>query len=130
MKLVPIRLPGANARKVRAFANEIRQLRAQGYTFEAIREALAAAGVHVSNSTVQREAARAATPKAPETAIVVGSLSDHPTRRAAKAIEPATVAQGTTSAVVPVEARSGKDIAEAFVRARSTNPLIRAKEHL
>lgn len=36
------------------------ELRARGYTFEAIRQALAAAGIHVSNSTVQREVARAA----------------------------------------------------------------------
>jgi hypothetical protein len=34
------------------------ELRSQGYTFEAIREALADAGVKVSNSTVQREVAR------------------------------------------------------------------------
>jgi len=58
VKLVPIRPPGPNARKARAYESDILQLRAQGYTFEAIREALAAAGVHVSNSTVQREVAR------------------------------------------------------------------------
>ena len=60
MNLVPVRPPGPNARKARAFVAEIARLRAQGYTFEAIREALAGAGVDVSNSTVQREAARAA----------------------------------------------------------------------
>jgi spermidine synthase len=34
------------------------RLHAEGYTFEAIREALADAGVVVSNTTVQREVAR------------------------------------------------------------------------
>lgn len=60
MKLAPTDPPGRITRKARAFASEILQFRAQGYTFEAIREALAGAGVHVSNSTVQREVARAA----------------------------------------------------------------------
>ena len=60
MKLIPTRPPGPNLRKARAFAAEIWQLRAQGHTFESIREALAAAGIQVSNSTVQREVARAA----------------------------------------------------------------------
>ena len=45
MNLVPVRPPGPNARKARAFAADIARLRAQGYTFEAIREALAGAGV-------------------------------------------------------------------------------------
>jgi hypothetical protein len=36
------------------------RLRAQGYGFEAIRETLADAGVHVSKSTVHREATRLA----------------------------------------------------------------------
>ncbi|MCR5864561.1 hypothetical protein [Aquincola sp. J276] len=39
MNLVPVRPPGPNARKARSFSSEILQLRAQGYTFEAIREA-------------------------------------------------------------------------------------------
>jgi hypothetical protein len=59
MKLVPSEPPGRSSRKLRRFAPEMRALRAQGHTFEAIRLALAAAGVHVSNTTVQREVARA-----------------------------------------------------------------------
>ena len=60
MKLVPKEPPGRSTRKARGFASDMRELRAQGYTFAAIREALAAAGVHVSNATVQREVARVA----------------------------------------------------------------------
>lgn len=49
---VPRRPPGRSTRRTRAYAQQMRQLRAEGYTFEAIREALADAGVNVSNSTV------------------------------------------------------------------------------
>ena len=59
MKLVPADPPGRSSRKARRFAQDMRELRDQGYTFEAIRMALAAVGVHVSNATVQREVARA-----------------------------------------------------------------------
>lgn len=57
-RLAPTRPPGRWHGKARAFAGEIGRLHAEGYTFEAIREALAEAGVVVSNSTVQREVAR------------------------------------------------------------------------
>jgi hypothetical protein len=54
--------PGRITRKTRDFEAEIVQLRAQGYTLEAIRQALAGAGVHVSINTVRREAIRHAAP--------------------------------------------------------------------
>jgi hypothetical protein len=57
-RLTPRRPPGRSNRKARAFTEEIGRLHAEGYSFEVIREALADAGVIVSNSTVQREAAR------------------------------------------------------------------------
>ena len=128
MKLVPIRPPGPNARKARAFEAEIRQLRARGYTFEAIREALAGAGVHVSNSTVQREVARATKSQAAAAPTIVGSPNDRPTlgSPAPAVLELPPTLQRTFAAD---DHRSGKDLAEAFVRSRSTNPLIRTKEH-
>lgn len=61
-RLIPKRPPGRCNRKARTFSEEIRRLRAEGYSFEVIREALAEAGVVVSNSTVQREAARGTSP--------------------------------------------------------------------
>lgn len=61
-RLIPRRPPGRCNRKARTFSEEIRRLRAEGYSFEVIREALAEAGVVVSNSTVQREAARGTSP--------------------------------------------------------------------
>lgn len=126
MKLVPVRPPGPNTRKARAFAAEIRQLRAQGYTFEAIREALAGAGVHVANSTVQREMARAA--RQPSTAPATDrSLIDRPAPPSPAPVGPdrPVTLQGIS---LPADGLSGREIAEAFVSSQSTNPLIRAKE--
>lgn len=141
MNLVPIRPPGPNARKARAFALEILQLRAQGYTFEAIREALASAGVHVSNSTVQREVARAATrlPAIPSADAAPRDRCPTPppsTPRAsvrAKAREPpeAPAPPSEPCNEVPTtfaNGPSGKDVAEAFMATQITNPFVRAKE--
>jgi hypothetical protein len=61
-RLSPRRPPGRCNRKARTFSAEIRRLHAEGYSFAAIREALAEAGVVVSISTVQREAARGTSP--------------------------------------------------------------------
>jgi transposase-like protein len=57
MKLSPVGPPTGH-RRARRYAPQMLELRSRGYTFEAIREALADAGVNVSNSTVQREVAR------------------------------------------------------------------------
>lgn len=57
MALTPRRPPGRLSRKARAYASDIRRLYAEGYTLDAIREALADEGVVVSKSTVQREIA-------------------------------------------------------------------------
>jgi hypothetical protein len=130
VKLTPIRLPGPNARKARAFEADIVQLRAQGYTFEAIREALAAAGILVSNSTVQREVARAtrrAVHATPPTASGLNKGGSESPSMASAA--PATAAVALLDPAVPREWRSGQDVAEAYTRSVITNPLIRAKEN-
>lgn len=116
MKLAPKHPPGRRTRKARVFEAEIRQLRAEGYTFESIRAALADAGVQVSRSTVQREAAREALDVAAEGQHGAARNADTPTKR--RPTEPAP-------APARAEPLSGKDIAEAFVRSRITNPLIR-----
>ena len=61
-RLIPKRPPGRSNRKAKAFAEEIRRLRAEGYGLDVIREALADAGVVVSKSTVHREAVRGSSP--------------------------------------------------------------------
>lgn len=130
MNLVPVRPPGPNARKARAYAADILQLRAQGYTFEAIREALAGAGVHVSNSTVQREVARAAEERhtnpgrTPST--TVAGTQGRPIVSIATPV-PAAVQQDNTSAEL-VRDFDCKQDAEAFFAAHESNPLFTTKE--
>lgn len=130
MKLVPREPPGRSTRKARGFAPDMRELRAQGYTFEAIREALAAAGVHVSNATVQREVARLA--KSPATAEAAYSVNrpGHEFQNAAPATEMpgfTPTPQHPSGGPVGADLRSGKEIAEAFTSSRITNPLARAR---
>ena len=113
MKLVPIDPPGRSSRKARRFAQDMRDLRAQGYTFEAIRMALAAVGVNVSNATVQREVARAA-----KGHVVV------------QTVDPSAVpvrAPVTSGITTETDIRSAKEIAEAFTATQNTNPLFRPR---
>lgn len=141
MNLVPVRPPGPNARKARAFAAEILQLRAQGYTFEAIREALAGAGVHVSNSTVQREVARAAGERSADAPAQASERSRREVQTPSTT-DAALPARSTVSVAAPVPAavpqdNSGavsvhdfdcKQDAEAFFAAHESNPLFITKE--
>lgn len=132
IKLVPSEPPGRSSRKARRFAPEMRALRAQGYTFEAIRLALASSGVQVSNATVQREVARAT--KAASKAQGSGSgvrPDEWPpvlTESQVYASPPSTNAPQSPQVVsVVTDMRSGKEIAEAFASSRITNPLARAR---
>jgi hypothetical protein len=98
----------------------------QGYTFEAIREALADAGVAVSNTTVQREAARAVNRPGPVSRMPIPAAvaKDGPGRLATVAVPSAT----ETSVPPPRDRLSGRAVAEAFFSTQITNPLIREKE--
>lgn len=66
MRLNPKHPPGRASRKALLYAHEVRRLRAEGYTLEAIRQALFDVGISVSLSTVRREAARPPTLWVPE----------------------------------------------------------------
>lgn len=118
MKLAPKDPPGRSTRRARGFAADIGQLRAQGYTFEAIREALAEAGVIVSKSTVQREVARLES--RPSSGSFAAAESSNPVSEAAPASSPAAP---TSATGLP----SGKDIAEAFASTWNANPLFRQR---
>jgi hypothetical protein len=115
MKLAPTSPPGRSTRKARGYTSEIHRLRRDGYTFEAIREALAAAGVHVSNRTVQREAAR---------------CNAHSGTAPIPSNDTPVPAQAPTAGLPALsgEQLSGKDVAEAFRQRHASNPLIRAKD--
>jgi hypothetical protein len=127
VRLVPTQPPGRVTRKARDFEADIVQLRVQGYTLEAIRQALAGAGVKVSISTVRREANRHAAP-AP---VVAAAGADAP------GVSPPSPSHTPATPAAPVrlvsapglpEPLRGKEIAEAYMRNRITNPLIRSKE--
>lgn len=126
MKLVPTDPPGRVTRKARQFESDIAQLRAQGYSLDAIRRALACVGVHVSTSTVRREANRRTAAPAGIAGSGRAAHASHP------ALPPATASATKALPAPPILAvasdeASGKDQAEAFLRRQVTNPLLRAK---
>ena len=121
MKLNPRTPPGRSNRKARAFSEEIARLHFDGYGLVAIREALADAGLNVSTSTVQREVARLSksrnrgVPLLPTPPVAPDIASDGPRQ---------TTPMGLWRTD---ERRSGKDVAEAFMKGRITNSLIRTR---
>ena len=122
MKLIPRTPPGRTNRRARAFGEEIARLRCEGYGYVAIQEALADAGVIVSKSTVQREVARMSRP-IPQT----GKYST--TARVHTASGPISTESFTPPIGPPLhQRRSGRDVAEAFMKGQITNPLFRSKE--
>lgn len=129
IKLDPADPPGRRTRKARGYATEIRQLRARGYTFEAIRAALAAVGVDVSNRTVQREAAKLRDVHAGETDAARATQEVDRSCRRPDGTDGAVQAEPSRPpSPRPAEHRRGKDVAEEFRRSQCVNPLIRAKE--
>lgn len=132
IKLVPSEPPGRSSRKARRFAPEMRALRVQGYTFEAIRLALASSGVHVSNATVQREVARASKASSVGQGLGSGARPDELPPALTHLLESAPTSsthapQSPQVASVQTDMRSGKEIAEAFASSRITNPLALAR---
>jgi hypothetical protein len=132
INLVPSEPPGRSSRKARRFAPEMRALRAQGYTFEAIRLALASSGVHVSNATVQREVARASKAASVGQGLGSGAWPDElppalTHQMGSAPTSPTLAPQSPQVASVQTDMRSGKEIAEAFASSRITNPLALAR---
>ncbi len=119
MRLDPKRPPGRSTRKALAFASEIARLHIDGYSCEAIRQALEEAGLTVSRSTVIRE--------------VVRVSKDGSPRLEAKHVSPPATGspsvRATASAALPPSSdwRSGKEIATAWMKDRITNPLLRSR---
>ena len=126
MRLVPTQSPGRGTRKARDFGNEIVELRAQGYTLDAIRTALANAGIHVTVSTVWRETKRAKTPPSGTPGTQARLPSAPPMQTTSQRSGIATAAP--IAAPVHAERPDGKTQAELFMSTQITNPLIRAKE--
>ncbi|NUZ08083.1 hypothetical protein [Piscinibacter koreensis] len=117
--------PGRANRKTLAFTAEIHRLRAAGYSFEAIRLAFLGAGFEVSRTTLKREAARTSPGAPAQREHALASRSSSPATRAA----PVLVADQPLSPTSYLsDPRSGKEIAEAFMKRHIGNPLLEGKD--
>lgn len=117
MRLQPTRPPGRIDRKAAAYASDIAELRAAGYTYEAIREALLLVGVDASTSALRREMRRLRSPTRPVLPAAPGPPSPAPAALPSQS-------SGTTDPA-PTAGREG---AEAFFRAHPSNPLLSSQE--
>jgi hypothetical protein len=127
LELQPKRQPGRTDRKAAAYALEIARLRNAGYTYEAIREALAEVGIELSTSALRREVRRL---RVRSSAGLSGSKSGPPPPPASQTT--ASPAPSSSSAPPPRPAApigsNSREIAEAFFNAHPSNPLLRTKE--
>lgn len=120
MHLQPRRERGRSDRKAAAYASEILRLRGEGFTFEAIREALIDIGVELSEATLRREVQRSQP---------TGDRSRRTAPPASCSAAPAAVPPTASVAAPSASAgASGKEIAEAFFDAHPSNPLLRTKD--
>ena len=122
MKLSPTIPPGRPNRKARAFEAEIARLCEEGYGCKAIHQALTAAGVSVSKSTVQREVARLSkpTPPAPRASEAVPVAA-----RVSTSDVGGSPSQDAALPRLSGGVQSSKDFAAEFMKSRITNPLFR-----
>lgn len=127
MDLTPKLPPGRANRKALAHTADIHRLRSAGYSFEAIRLALLAAGLEVSRTTLKREAARR-----PFVAPVVRRTAQPSLPQSALAQFPPTLEEPDRTSPAPGsyvgDSRSGKEIVDAFMQGRITNPLMQKKD--
>jgi hypothetical protein len=122
MHLQPRRRPGRNDRKAALYAEEILRLRAEGYTYEAIRESLADLGVVLSTSALRREVSRH------QPRLDVDSSATRSTSRTFSTSAGSTPLAPSVDLPSRMASASGHQIAEAFFDAHPSNPLLRAKE--
>jgi hypothetical protein len=119
VRLIPAGPPGRTSRKARAFTAEIGRLHADGYTSEAIRQALSNEGVYVSTATVRREVARFA-----KQCLTDANRQSTVTREPA----PSTAQQPKPGPRAPaLNSLSSRAAAEAFFDAHPSNPLLQYK---
>lgn len=136
MELQPKRQPGRADRKAAAYALEIARLRSMGYTYEAIREAMAEVGVELSTSALRREVRRLHG----RSNVAVQVPLPVPLKMPLPGLPPATArtvsAAPPSSSVPPLSPASpaaapasrGHEVAEAFFNAHPSNPLVPTKE--
>ena len=120
MQLQPKRPPGRADRKAAAYTSEIVRLRTEGYTFEAIREALADVGIELSESALRREV------RMQQKRVVRGMPGVRAPSQGADG--PALPVPQSLASVPPPIAVTGREVAEAFFNSHPSNPLFPAKE--
>jgi len=121
VQLQPKRPPGRADRKAAAYASEILRLRAEGYTYETIREALADVGIELSESALRREVRRQ------QKRVVRTAPGARPPSQVPDAPSlpvPQALATGLPQSI----GATGREIAEAFFSAHPSNPLFPTKE--
>ena len=121
VQLQPKRPPGRADRKAAAHAFEIVRLRVEGYTYEAIREALADVGIALSECTLRREVRRH---ERQTVRVVPQARPKFQTPDASSLPTPKVLATEPPSST----GTTGREIAEAFFNAHPSNPLLPAKE--
>jgi hypothetical protein len=120
MRLKPRLPPGRADRKAADYALEIVHLRADGYTFEVIRQALSDVGIELSTSALRREIRRHQHQhqhQADDMSLSVRSALPAP-KNATRSPQPQ---------IPPMAGATGREIAEAFFNAHPSNPLLRTK---
>ena len=121
VQLQPKRPPGRADRKAAAYASEVVRLRAEGYTYEAIREALAEVGIELSECALRREVRR-------HEKRTVRAVADVRPTSQAPAASSLSVARPLATGPPPSKNATGREIAEAFFNANPSNPLLRSKD--
>ena len=104
------------------YASEIVRLRAEGYTYEAIREALADVGIELSECALRREVRR-------HQKRIVRTVPDVRPPSQAPDAPSLPVPQPLATGPPPSIGATGREIAEAFFNAHPSNPLFPTKEN-
>ena len=125
MQLQPKRPPGRVDRKAAAYVLEIVQLRSAGYTYEAIREAVADVGIELSTSALRREVRRHRA--RPVAAVPVAASTPRPIAPTLAPVTPPTLSPPIASRSTP-NGPHGLDLAEAFFATHTGNLLVHSKE--
>lgn len=123
VKLQAKRPPGRADRKAGAYASEILRMRAEGYTYEAIREALASVGITLTEASLRREVRRRPQKQARRT------TAESPDRlELGSTLQPSKSQRTSAPRPSNTDGNGGRQVAEEFFNAHPSSPLLRSKE--
>jgi hypothetical protein len=122
VQLQPKRPPGRVDRKAGAYATEILRMRAEGYTYAAILEALEDVGITTTETSLRREVRRPQ--KHSRVKDVFHPRAPDPLPRPTVTSDAGACGPQPATAAGP----RGRRVAEAFFEAHPSNPLFRPEE--